>query len=122
MKILFLALAFFSASILAKPVNINTADAQTIADSLTGIGLKKAEAIVQDRLKNGPFKNADELKRVFGIGDKIVSANRNDILLTVAKPPVPNADKSSAAPAPAAQPVAPAPAATPAPATPPAKK
>jgi competence protein ComEA len=56
MKKLLLILAFFSANAFATPVNVNTADAQTIASSLAGIGLKKAEAIVADRVKNGLSK------------------------------------------------------------------
>ncbi len=66
----------------AAPVNINTADARTITESLAGIGQKKAEAIVADRTKNGPFKSIEDLKRVTGIGDKIISTNRGNIILT----------------------------------------
>ncbi|MFZ2407014.1 MAG: helix-hairpin-helix domain-containing protein, partial [Methylobacter sp.] len=49
MKKLFVALfaAFCSFNVIASPVNINTADAKTIAEALSGIGLKKAEAIVK---------------------------------------------------------------------------
>ncbi len=87
MKKLFVILVLFSAPIFATPVNINTADAKTIASSLAGVGTKKAEAIVADRVKNGPFKSAEDLKRVAGIGEKIVSVNKNDILLSDLKTP-----------------------------------
>ena len=71
-----------SASAWATPVNINTADAQTIADALNQIGLKKAEAIVAYRNKIGAFKTVDELGQVAGIGDKTLEKNRADILLS----------------------------------------
>ena len=46
----------FSANSVATPVNINTADAQKIADSLKMIGEKKAQSIIEYRTKNGQFK------------------------------------------------------------------
>ena len=65
----------------AGPVDINKADAATLAKELTGIGLAKAHAIVEYREKNGPFKNADDLGKVKGIGDKMVERNRANIRL-----------------------------------------
>ena len=67
---------------LAGPVNINTADAATIAQELKGIGLKRAQAIVEYRTKHGPFKSADELSLIKGIGTKVIQKNRADIRLT----------------------------------------
>ena len=64
----------------AGPVNVNTADAETIAKELNGIGLAKARAIVEYREKYGPFKSADELSLVKGIGERTVDRNRSDIL------------------------------------------
>ncbi len=61
------------------PVNVNSADAATIARELKGIGLSKAEAIVQYRQKHGPFRSADELAQVRGIGRKTIEHNRADI-------------------------------------------
>jgi competence protein ComEA len=63
----------------AGPVDINTADAATIARELTGIGKSRAEAIVAYRTKNGPFKSADELALVKGIGQKVIDENRANI-------------------------------------------
>jgi competence protein ComEA len=80
-KLLILLLAFFSINAFAAPVNINTADAKTIADSLNGIGLKKAQAIVDYRTKNGDFKSIDDLSHVSGIGTKTIEKNKTDILL-----------------------------------------
>ena len=63
----------------ALKVNINTDDAAAIAAGLNGIGLKRAQAIVQYREANGPFRNADELAEVKGIGARTVAANSDRI-------------------------------------------
>jgi competence protein ComEA len=82
MKKLFIFMLLFSANSVATPVNINTADAQKIADSLKMIGEKKAQSIIEYRTKNGQFKNVDDLKKVAGIGDKIIEKNKEDILFS----------------------------------------
>lgn len=64
---------------LAGPVDINTADASTIAKELDGIGLSKAQAIVEYRKANGPFKSAEELARVKGISQKTVDRNKANL-------------------------------------------
>ena len=66
-------------------VNINTADAATISAELNGIGLSKAEAIVEYRKKHGPFKSVDDLSLVKGIGEKTVEKNRHDIRVSDSK-------------------------------------
>jgi len=81
-KKLFMFMLLFSANVFATPVNINTADAQNIADSLKMIGEKKAQSIIEYRVKNGQFKNVDDLKKVAGIGDKIIEKNKEDILFS----------------------------------------
>jgi len=58
-------------------VDINTADAQTIANELPGIGAVKAAAIVEHRKKHGRFTSVDDLKNVKGIGDKTVDKVRS---------------------------------------------
>ena len=65
----------------AQPVNVNSASAEEIAESLKGIGLSKAEAIVSYRETNGQFKHIDELVNVKGIGIRTVDINREYILL-----------------------------------------
>lgn len=64
-----------------KPVNINTADAPALAEGLKGVGLAKAEAIIAYRKANGPFKSAEQLAEVKGIGDKLVQNNRDRIVV-----------------------------------------
>jgi competence protein ComEA len=66
----------------AGPVDINTADAQTIAEELNGVGVTRARAIVEYRDANGAFESADDLLNVSGIGEHILDANRENILLS----------------------------------------
>ena len=70
---------------LAGPVDVNTADAETISMELKGIGLSKAKAIVEYRKKHGPFRSADDLSLVKGIGERTVELNRSDIKVSTAK-------------------------------------
>jgi competence protein ComEA len=57
-------------------ININTADAATLAREMKGIGDSKARAIVEHRQKNGAFRSVDELALVKGIGAKTLENNR----------------------------------------------
>lgn len=68
-------------SAIAGPVNVNTADAETLSAELKGVGISKAIAIVEYRKANGPFKSADDLTRVKGIGARTIELNRQNILL-----------------------------------------
>ncbi|HET7223595.1 MAG TPA: ComEA family DNA-binding protein [Rhodanobacteraceae bacterium] len=77
-----LCLAFALPAIAATPVNINTADAQTIATSLDGVGLAKAQAIVAYRDTHGRFKSVDDVGNVKGIGAKTLARNRDAIRLS----------------------------------------
>ena len=72
------------------PVNINTADAGTLARELEGIGPAKAQAIVEYRQKNGPFKTPEDLLKVQGIGERVLEQNRGNIRMSsapAAQPP-----------------------------------
>jgi competence protein ComEA len=77
-----LCLAMALPALAATPVNINKADAQTIATSLDGVGLSKAQAIVAYRDAHGPFKSVDDLGNVKGVGAKTLQRNRDAIRLT----------------------------------------
>jgi competence protein ComEA len=70
----------------AGPVNVNTADAKTLARELQGVGIAKAEAIVSYRQKNGPFKSADDLAKVKGLGKKLVEQNKANLKFEGDKP------------------------------------
>ena len=63
----------------AGPVDINSADAETISAELKGVGLAKAKAIVEYRKKHGPFKSPEDLSLVKGIGERTVEINRSNI-------------------------------------------
>jgi competence protein ComEA len=65
-------------------VDINHADAKTLAESLQGVGLVKAEAIVAYREANGPFERIEDLARVNGIGARTIAANRDAIVIVEA--------------------------------------
>ena len=71
---------FFSLSH-AAPVNINTADAATLAQGVSGIGPSKAQAIVDYRTANGSFASIDDLVKVQGIGFKTLDRIRDFIIV-----------------------------------------
>ncbi len=62
-------------------VNINSADASTLARVLKGVGLSRAEAIVRYREEHGEFLDPYELANVKGIGERTVEVNEERILL-----------------------------------------
>lgn len=76
-----LAAMVFSVSIWAAPVNVNQASAQKIASSLNGVGLVKAQAIVDYREQHGAFQSVEDLTKVKGIGAKTLENNADDIRL-----------------------------------------
>jgi competence protein ComEA len=62
-------------------VNINKADAQTLAATLKGVGESRATEIVRYREAYGPFASAEELTEVKGIGQSTLDMNRKLITL-----------------------------------------
>jgi competence protein ComEA len=65
----------------AETVNINKADAATLAATLNGVGPSRAEDIVRYREAYGPFKSVEELMDVKGIGQSTLDRNRAVITL-----------------------------------------
>jgi competence protein ComEA len=63
----------------AGPVNVNTADAPTLAKELDGIGPAKAQAIVEYRQQNGPYRAPEDLLKVQGIGERVLEQNRANL-------------------------------------------
>lgn len=53
-------------------INLNEADI-AVLQSISGIGPKKAEAIIKYRQEHGSFQSVDELKNVTGIGAGIIT-------------------------------------------------
>lgn len=66
---------------LAAPVNINEADAATLAESLNGVGSVTSQEIVSYREENGGFEKPEDLMKVDGIGPKTFENNEADILV-----------------------------------------
>jgi competence protein ComEA len=73
------AAMLLASTAIAGPVNVNTADAKTLARELDGVGKAKADAIVAYREKNGPFKGAEDLAKVKGLGKKLIEQNRANL-------------------------------------------
>jgi competence protein ComEA len=65
----------------AAPVDINSADADTLAAALTGIGAAKAAAIVAYREANGPFQRLEDLMKIKGVGQKTLEKNRANLVI-----------------------------------------
>jgi competence protein ComEA len=88
-----LGLASFAA--LAGPVDINTADAGTLARELNGVGPARAQAIVAYRNEHGPFRSVDDLALVKNMPRKVIDNNRE--LLRVDGKAAPRAEGKPAA-------------------------
>ena len=80
-----LALSWVALSAQAGPVNINTANIESLAKNIKGVGVKKAQAIILYRKAHGPFKRVDDLAKVKGIGAKLLEKNRADLRITAPK-------------------------------------
>jgi competence protein ComEA len=65
--------------LLAGAVDINRADAETLARELKGVGTSRAQAIIEYREAYGDFESAEDLLDVSGIGVQILDANRDRI-------------------------------------------
>lgn len=99
-----LLIFFFTVSAWAE-VNINTTSKEEL-NALPGIGPVKAEAIIKYREEKGSFKSVDELKNVYGIGDKILERLKSEISVgspeAAAEPDKAATEAAAAPPAPAA--------------------
>ncbi|MCS7485429.1 competence protein ComEA [Marinomonas sp. BSi20414] len=66
----------------ATPLDINTATAAELAAVMSGVGSKKAEAIIAYRDANGRFESIEQLSEVKGIGDALLSRNKDLLRVT----------------------------------------
>ncbi|ATS40850.2 helix-hairpin-helix domain-containing protein [Xanthomonas campestris pv. trichodesmae] len=96
LKSLLLALLLSSNAYALDKVDINTASAEELDKVLMNVGRSKAEAIVEHRQANGPFKSAEELALVKGIGLKTVERNRDLIEVGATMAPAKKAAKGAA--------------------------
>lgn len=62
-------------------VDINTDGAEKLADLLTGVGVTRAQAIIDYRTENGPFEALEDLLEVPGIGPATLANNEERIRL-----------------------------------------
>ena len=60
------------------PINVNTADAELLAE-LPGIGPSRAAAIIEERETNGAFDSVEDLERVSGIGSATVDRMQDQV-------------------------------------------
>lgn len=109
-KLMLVVIGFLMSSLSAfAAVNVNTATQEQL-ESLNGIGPAKAQAIIEYRQKNGGFKTLEDLDKVPGIGEGVLSKIKSEVTLTGAssvkidaKPAIAPA-KSTPAVAPATKP------------------
>ena len=80
-SLIFIVLFSISGLVNAGQVNINTADAETLASELSGIGQSKAEAIIAYRDKYGPYRQIEDLANVKGIGMATIDKNKSKLTL-----------------------------------------
>lgn len=70
----------------AGPIDVNSATAEQLSESLQGVGPQKAAAIIAYREQHGPFQTVQDLTKVKGIGDSLLDKNKGLITLGQAKP------------------------------------
>lgn len=75
---IWVSLMFFCGSSFAVDLNKAT---QAELEALKGIGEVKAKAIIDYRTKNGPFKSADDLDKVKGVGKGIIAKIGGDLTI-----------------------------------------
>jgi len=96
-----LAALAFSLSGAVQAVDVNSADEAALR-TIKGIGPATASTILEERTKNGPYKDADDLAvRVKGVGPKSV-IRMQEQGLTFGTRPAPAAAKKDAKPDPKA--------------------
>jgi len=81
------ALALMPMLAWAGPVDLNSADAETLARELKGIGPARAAAIVAWRDANGPFRAPEDIVLVQGIGERVLEDNRDNIIVAAPEKP-----------------------------------
>ena len=95
-KLLLVVLAWFAlAGGAFAAVNINTATKAEL-ESLNGIGPVKAQAIIDYRTKNGPFKSLEDVDKVPGVGAGIMAKIKNEVSLSGTTSVAASAGKSEA--------------------------
>ncbi len=78
------ALSLPMAVLAMEPVDLNTANAETLAETMDGVGMQKAQAIVAYREAHGPFVSVDDVTAVRGIGPTTLEKNRAKLVVKTA--------------------------------------
>ena len=79
-SLLVISLALMPLSLFAAtPLDINVATASEFSAVMSGVGIKKAEAIIAYRNANGRFESIGQLAEVKGIGPKTIDRNHTVI-------------------------------------------
>lgn len=60
-------------------IDLNSADAKTLAKSVKGIGMIRAESIIKYRLSHGKFTSLNDLTQVPGLGKNFVARHLDDL-------------------------------------------
>ena len=77
-RFLLLVVGLLFSGLALAAVNINTATKEEL-EALNGIGPVKAQAIIDYRKANGPFKSIDDVKNVKGVGDATFDKIKGDL-------------------------------------------
>jgi len=75
------ALSLPLAAVAMEPVDLNAASPETLAATMQGVGLEKAQAIVAYRDQHGPFVSVEEITAVRGIGSATLEKNRSKLVV-----------------------------------------
>ena len=67
-------------SVHSNQVRLNSASLEQL-QQLSGVGMKKAQAIVEYRKQNGKFQSIEELQQVKGIGSALFAKNKHKLAL-----------------------------------------
>ncbi|MFN2309112.1 MAG: ComEA family DNA-binding protein [Gammaproteobacteria bacterium] len=80
------ALALLPGLVFAGPVDVNSATAEQLSESLNGVGPQKAAAIVAYRQQHGPFQSVADLTKVKGVGENLLDKNKGLIQIGQGEP------------------------------------
>src|SRR5574343_118101 len=91
-----LAALLLWAGLAVAKVNVNNASLEDL-DALPGIGPARAQAIVDYREQNGPFRSGRDLKKVQGLPAGVVDKLRGELSYSTATPKPVSEPKKTAA-------------------------
>src|SRR6266404_8874982 len=111
-QFLLFVFALLFAGLALAAVNINTATKEEL-DALPGIGPVKAQAIIDYRTANGPFKSVDDVMKVKGIKEGEFAKLKGEISVSGPSTPVAKAAPAASSAAAKTEPAKAVPPATP---------